>query len=50
MHRIADRQGVAIEDFDLTYPITRYDLVDNWEKVAALRIALALLHFIEFMI
>jgi len=36
------RPVVTLEEFGLSYPLTRADLVDNWEKVMALRIALGL--------
>ena len=31
------RSAFTLEDFDLTYPLTVEDLVDNWEKVDELR-------------
>ena len=39
----SSRSAVTFEEFGLSYPITVADLVDNWEKVAALRVALGLL-------
>ena len=48
IHRTANRLEVALEDFGLVYPITAADLVDNWENVAALRIALGLFHQFHF--
>ena len=38
------RPVVTLEEFGLSYPLTRADLVDNWEKVMELRIALGLFH------
>ena len=38
------RSVVTLEEFGLSYPLTRADLVDNWEKVMALRIALRMFH------
>ena len=41
------RPVITLEEFGLSYPITRVDLVNNWEKVAALRVALGLFHAAE---
>jgi len=38
------RPVVTLEEFGLTYPVTVADLVDNWEKVDALREVMRLNH------
>jgi len=38
------RPVVTLEEFGLSYPLTVADLVDNWEQVMELRVALGLFH------
>jgi len=43
--RVNLRSSITFEEFGLTDPITVADLVDNWEKVGELMVALGMFHW-----